>query len=248
MSQDTKYIYCIIEERKPRDFDFSGINGSPVYLINRRDIAAVVSNVELKKYSPTRENMFNHTKVLEKLMGEYTVLPMRFGTVTNSGKKISDMLEEAYSDLKHELRRLGDKIELGVRILWDKDAVVKEIQSRGEDLAGLREEVALLSDTEAQDMKLKIGELVVSVLENWEKRYIREIYEKLREVSVDSHIDEPIGVKMILNSSFLVEKEKEDDFDRRVSELDEKYGDRLKFKYVGPVPPYNFVNLEVEWK
>lgn len=248
MAGDGKYIYCVVEEREAKTFDFSGIDGSPVYLISYKDVAVAVSDVGPSNYEPTRENMLTHTKVLEKLMGHYTVIPMRFGTVSDGGKSVREMLERSYSELKGELRRLGDKIELGVRILWDKGAVLKELESQGEDLEGLREQAAFLSHAEAQDMKLRIGELVVSVLANWEKRYIREIYDKLKELSVDSHVDEPIGIKMILNSSFLVAKEKETEFDQRVSELDEKYGDKLKFKYVGPVPPYNFVNFEVEWR
>lgn len=248
MLQGGKYIYCVVEEREPKTFGFSGIDGSAVYLINFRDVAVAVTDVGPSTYEPTRENMLVHTKVLEKLMGDYTVIPMRFGTVCNGNRSIQEMLERSYSDLKDELRRLTDKIELGVRILWDKDAVVKEIESKGEDLEGLRDRAALLPEAEAQDMKLKIGELVVSVLAKWEKRYVREIYEKLKQLSIDSHVDEPIGIKMILNSSFLVAKEKETEFDRTVSELDEKYGDKLKFKYVGPVPPYNFVSFEVEWR
>ena len=248
MSEDPRYIYCIVEEREAKRFDFSGIDGSPVHLVNFRDIAAAVGDVKAEMCEPTRENMLIHTRVLEKLMGEYTVLPVRFGTVCWGEKRVSQMLEGNYADLKDELRRLADKIELGVRILWDKDAVVREIESTGQDLESLREVSLLVSQTEAQDMKLKIGELVVSVLASWERRYIKEIYEKLKEISVDSHIDEPIGIKMILNSSFLVAKEKEKEFDRRVSELGEKYGDKLKFKYIGPVPPYNFVNFEVEWR
>lgn len=78
---------------------------------------------------------------------------------------------------------------------------------------------------------------------------VRDIYEKLRELSIDSRIKEPADAGMALNSSFLVDKDRESEFQTRVNELDEKYGDRLRFKYaVGPVPPYNFVSIEVEWK
>lgn len=78
---------------------------------------------------------------------------------------------------------------------------------------------------------------------------VKEIYEKLRELSVESRIREPGDVRMALNSSFLVDREREGDFRKRINELGEKYGDRLKFNYsVGPVPPYGFVSLQVEWK
>ena len=40
-------------------------------------------------------------------------------------------------------------------------------------------------------------------------------------------------------------KEREAEFDRAVSELGEKYGDRVKFIYVGPLPPYDFVDMAI---
>jgi len=52
---------------------------------------------------------------------------------------------------------------------------------------------------------------------------------------------------MVLNGAFLVDAAKESDFDEAVQSLDQDFGDRLMFKYVGPVPPYNFVNIVVNW-
>ena len=53
--------------------------------------------------------------------------------------------------------------------------------------------------------------------------------------------------RMVLNAAFLVEKSREAEFDHAVSRLDEELGPRALFKYVGPVPPYNFVNITVNW-
>jgi hypothetical protein len=51
---------------------------------------------------------------------------------------------------------------------------------------------------------------------------------------------------MILNAAFLINNEKETEFDREVNELADKYGDRVVFKYVGTLPPFNFVNLVIK--
>jgi hypothetical protein len=50
---------------------------------------------------------------------------------------------------------------------------------------------------------------------------------------------------MIINAAFLVEKDKEAEFDQKVQELDARYSDKIKFKYVG-TPPFNFVNLIIK--
>ncbi len=53
---------------------------------------------------------------------------------------------------------------------------------------------------------------------------------------------------MILNAAFLIQEVKEPEFDEAVNELDKKYGDIMTFKYVGTLPPYNFVNLSINTK
>ena len=51
--------------------------------------------------------------------------------------------------------------------------------------------------------------------------------------------------KMILNAAFLVARDREADFDAKVKEIDARY-ENLKFKYTGPWPPYNFVNIRLK--
>jgi hypothetical protein len=41
----------------------------------------------------------------------------------------------------------------------------------------------------------------------------------------------------------LVSKEKEEEFDEKVRALTEKYDQRIKFVYLGPIPAFNFVEL-----
>ena len=53
---------------------------------------------------------------------------------------------------------------------------------------------------------------------------------------------------MILNGSFLVEKNKEKQFDENLDRIYRKYKDELTFKYFGPLPPYNFVNIKIQIK
>ena len=56
---------------------------------------------------------------------------------------------------------------------------------------------------------------------------------------------------MFINASFLVSKGREKEFDNIMEELSETYNNRMKFLYVGPLPPYNFVNITIyqeEWE
>jgi hypothetical protein len=50
---------------------------------------------------------------------------------------------------------------------------------------------------------------------------------------------------MIMNAAFLVARAREHDFDARVKEIGQRL-DKLTFKYTGPWPPYNFVNIRLK--
>ena len=41
-------------------------------------------------------------------------------------------------------------------------------------------------------------------------------------------------------------RQREAEFDNVVNKIAKKYGKRLKFKYTGPWPPYNFVNIRLK--
>ncbi len=48
---------------------------------------------------------------------------------------------------------------------------------------------------------------------------------------------------MVANAAFLIVRTREAEFDSNVRKLDTEMGRRLLIKCVGPVAPYNFVNV-----
>ena len=64
-------------------------------------------------------------------------------------------------------------------------------------------------------------------------------------MAVASRINKPIGDKMIMNAAFLVSRDQETAFDTRVKSIAAEH-DKLTFKYTGPWPPYNFVNIRLK--
>ena len=65
-------------------------------------------------------------------------------------------------------------------------------------------------------------------------------------MSVASRANKPIGDKMIMNAAFLVAREKEAAFDAKVKQHRRAGTSTLTFKYTGPWPPYNFVNIRLK--
>jgi hypothetical protein len=92
---------------------------------------------------------------------------------------------------------------------------------------------------------MQYGRLVDAALQARSERYVADILEELRDVSVASRINKPIGDKMIMNAAFLISRDQEQAFDVKVKTIASRF-DKLTFKYTGPWPPYNFVNIRLK--
>ena len=92
---------------------------------------------------------------------------------------------------------------------------------------------------------MQYGRMVDASLQARSERYVQEIFDALRPVSVASRGNKPIGDRMIMNAAFLVRRDKENDFDAVVKRIGARH-EKLTFKYTGPWPPYNFVNIRLK--
>jgi len=54
-----------------------------------------------------------------------------------------------------------------------------------------------------------------------------------------------VAEEMVMNVAFLVERERQREFDERVRELDSLFDDEVTFRVIGPLPPYSFSAVEV---
>ena len=64
---------------------------------------------------------------------------------------------------------------------------------------------------------------------------------------MEQKINARFGDQMVTNTAFLVKRDKEEAFDRAVENLTSIYDGTMKLKYVGPIPPCNFVEIVVRW-
>ena len=103
----------------------------------------------------------------------------------------------------------------------------------------------MLSPEKSHYQRMEIGKMVEDALQK-EKNIVKaDILEALSPLAVEVKTNDTYGNMMIINAAFFVEKAKEKDFDEQVRLLDDKYGERVTFKYVGPLPPFNFVNISI---
>jgi Gas vesicle synthesis protein GvpL/GvpF len=241
-----KYVYCIIKTETLLGFGPLGIGAEPAdtHTVNFRDIAAVVSKTPMVVQDPTRDNVLAHQRVNETVMQKHTVIPMSFGTVFKTDDDIIELLRSAYDAFVDVLNKMQDKFEFGLKVLWDRDQIIREIEEEDEDIRRLKSEISSQKGS-TYFARMQYGRLIDAALQARSERYVAEIFQGLRDVSVASRSNKPIGDRMIMNAAFLVGRETEQAFDARVKDIGQHY-DKLTFKYTGPWPPYNFVNIRLK--
>lgn len=241
-----KYVYCIIQSSDPLQFGASGIGDEPsnVDTIHYRDLAAVVSDVPLGVLDSTRENVLAHERVNEMVMHEHTVIPMSFGTIFKTRDDIVELLRSAYDAFGDVLSKMQNKLEFGLKVLWERDMIIREIEQEDEDIHRLKQEISQQKGS-TYFARMQYGRAIDAALQARSESYVSEILDRLRDVSVASRINKPIGDRMIMNAAFLISRDHETDFDSRVKSISTER-DTLTFKYTGPWPPYNFVNIRLK--
>jgi len=243
-----RYVYGIVETKTVLNFGKIGIGGAgePVYTVAYLDIAAVVSKTLVAIFDPTRENALAHEHVIETVMKNYTIIPMSFGTVFRTDDDIRQVLKSIYPSLKDVLNQMAGKIEFGLKVNWDRDQIIEELKQHDEELRRFHQEIVRKQLQSTYFARMQLGRMIDKALAERSTQYVREVYEALRGCCVASRDNQPIGDKMIMNAAFLVERTREAEFDAMVNKIAKKYGKRLKFKYTGPWPPYNFVNIRLK--
>lgn len=245
-----QYLYCIIRASEPQQFSNLGIGGRGdiVYTVHYEDLAAVVSDSPIVEYDNTRRNMMAHTVVLEEVLQRFTILPVRFDTVAPDEKTVQDkLLKRRYGEMIMLLRDMDGLVELGLKAFWYEGIIFEEILAENPAIRELRDKLARRSAEETYYERMSLGEKVEAAMNKKRVDDSEYILSRLRPLVRKTRKNQEITDRMVLNAAFLLEKEHQTDFDAAVQALDGEIGKRLIFKYVGPVPPYNFVNIVVRW-
>ncbi|HET7324930.1 MAG TPA: GvpL/GvpF family gas vesicle protein [Halococcus sp.] len=68
---------------------------------------------------------------------------------------------------------------------------------------------------------------------------------KLEEASIRTAENDLFSERLIMNRSYLIDRDERMKFDEAVDAITDEYGDVLTVQYTGPWPPYNFVDIEI---
>jgi hypothetical protein len=238
-----EYVYGIVEAGAPEPTG-SGIRDAPLRLIGDESVAVLVSSLEGEELRLGREEAMTHARVLEDALSRGTVLPMRFGVVVADVDEVRERILGGHGgELVEQLERLAGKVELAVRALYEEDRLMREIVQTHPEIARRREALRGQPEDATYYERIGLGEMVAEAVERARESDANTILEVLSPLALAVEIGQPGHERVVLNASFLVERESVQRFDDALEELARSQAERIRFKLTGPLPPHSFVEL-----
>ncbi|MEW6546650.1 MAG: GvpL/GvpF family gas vesicle protein [Bacillota bacterium] len=246
MGEAGLYLYGIVDGRTNVSLGPIGVGEPPadVRLIPMGDMAAVVSPAPNRVIAPRMSYLLAHDRVLNSLIHRYTVLPVAFGTVVPGEGELRACLDRYRSLLATELERLRDKVEVELKAFWVPEALMRAAGYK----PGEFQSTEALHPNRRYQLALEVGQVVAATVEAWRQRLAPEICSYLAPCCLGYRLNQPRSVRMLINASFLARRDREPELGRAVRALADRYANRLSFRYVAPLPPYNFVEINLPWR
>jgi Gas vesicle synthesis protein GvpL/GvpF len=240
------YVYGIAPAGERTDVEAPGVGAAHagVRRVVHRDVAALVSDVEPGPLAAARE-LRAHWRVLEEAISRATVLPVRFGTVMeNDEALVEQFLAPRHDQLAGQLAELAGKVQLTVKASYDEERLMRAVVEDSPAVARLRERVRGLPQDATYYDRIKLGELVAGGVEQARERDTALVLGRLEPLAMAARAEKPSTQDGAVNTAFLVERSRVDEFSRAVAALESEVGERMKLRYVGPMPPYSFTEEE----
>ncbi|POM25684.1 Gas vesicle synthesis protein GvpL/GvpF [Actinomadura rubteroloni] len=237
------YVYGLTRSAHPLKLAGAagvGAEPAPLRAVRADGVAAVVSDAP-EGLRPKRRDLEAHEAVLEALMADGTVLPMRFGTLSPDDATLERELNAHSGTYAELLSGLDGRAEYNIKAAHHEDAVLREILRHD---AALREanEALRAADGGSPRERMDFGERVAGALEGHRERDAARLLALLRPHAVAERPGPPVD-GAFLNMSLLVDEAQAGELTALVETLRGEIGWLMELNLYGPLPPYSFVDV-----
>ncbi|MFI9235178.1 GvpL/GvpF family gas vesicle protein [Streptomyces sp. NPDC053079] len=234
------YVYGITRAGRtglPQGLTGIGDPPCPVRTVDGAGLRAVVSDCP-QELRPKRRDLLAHQHVVTEIGRRAPVLPMRFGSVSDSDDTVHHVLCEHSGRYEEQLEQLTGRVEYNVKAVHREDAVLHLVLA--ED-AGLRTlaEANRAAGGGSYEQRLHFGESVAQRVRDREDRDAELVRETLAPLAEKARTG-PEHAGCFLNLSFLVDESAAGRLLTETGRL-EKELPHLALTVHGPLPPYSFV-------
>jgi hypothetical protein len=260
MKNDLIYLYCVTDTlpfpgQSIESHGLESIEFNNFYMIVRHVPYSEFSEVNLKLNLSDvhwREAMaFDHINVIKKVMEYNTVIPFKLGTIFDNDESLRNYIKNRTGSVRENFIQIRGKEEWVLKIYCNCRKLSEQIDEMSEVAVALEEKIMASSPGRAYLLERKKTEFVDAEMERLLREYGQSYFDNFKILSESAQLNPlvPDGVtgrpdRMILNASFLVDKDKVAIFKSTASSIRKSDGDSgIVVETFGPCPPYSFVAL-----
>jgi Gas vesicle synthesis protein GvpL/GvpF len=245
LSDGGVYVYGVLKAQDAKSVSGSGVANAQVRDVQHDGLAALVSTVEGGALAAARE-VRAHWKVLEETSASATVLPVRFGTVLESEDAVRvELLEPNAERLADRLEELAGRVQLSVKGEYDEELLLRTVIRDVPAIAALNRDLRKLPKDAGYYGRIQLGEAVAAEVDRVRAEDTGAVLDRLAPLAVASRSEALSAADAAFNLAFLVDRNRIDGFSKAVAGLAGEFGERLSIRYVGPLPPYSFAEMEL---
>lgn len=225
-----------------------GLLNTEIYSLKKGQITAVLSNISRTNLITDSTNALLFAEIIDTLSQEFSLLPMRFGSLMESSNAILQMLERNYISIQKNLDQVKDKSEFGLKVFCDsaklKADLIERTEYNDQEKDQLSTETKPSVYREWVNRKLKEHRLEELLLTHVDK-VIASISEQLSSMNAVSKYKKMLTETTIIDALFLLKKDQNEELMAVITNLQKQYPG-LNFVMTGPWPPYNFVEFTIK--
>jgi hypothetical protein len=233
------YVYGIVGADHPRRTTrlvAVGDTPQPLRAVEVWDLAALVSGAP-EGLRARRRDLLAHHAVLDALVAQGAVLPMRFGTVAPDEQSLRTEIEQNGARYRALLAELADRVELNVKVLPDEEHLLRQVATEEPVVRQLR------GGAQTYERRLALGQVVAAALRERQDDVARRVLGALEPLAVRTVTGPPVA-GCALNAGFLVDTGSTEAFVAAVRDLELALGGATRLRCTGPLPPYSFVTAD----
>ena len=246
------YIYGIIP-KNPDQKNLSEIGDDRAYLISGRYFSALVTESEIVDYTQMSkevitEQLLLHQKTIEDAMNlGNTIVPFKFGTFVKNEQAVQQILHINSDLLEGLIEKVTDKFEINVIVVWNNLPSILNIISDEEiTIKDFKENLKSKSGQMTNEDQIQIGQMLKMALTKKNTTYFKKILNAFVPAYPDVKIHETAVDQIVFNATFLLNKQNQELFVEKLTQLSAEFNDALNFRYMGPLPCYRFYSIEVK--
>jgi len=217
-----------------------GLRDLPLQVVIHDKLAAVISDwrspLSNSSHIAAETDLWRHEQVIEGIMAQGPTLPVQFCTTLADVDHVHQLLMTRAADFTTDLAYVADRVEMGVRILWDPPLGVPVVIENS--AAGNSEAISPGRQyLQQRVMKRKQEQAIRAQGET----FVAALNAILQPFFVDTRLQILPTEHLLLSAAYLVQQTLVDAFQAQVAALSASYPS-FAFLSSGPWPAYHFVS------